>query len=74
MELEMGPQHLRCEILKSVRFKTDGAGLALPRPADLLLASTFTPVADHVEISLFTRDDATGKWIRTKVYSGEKPK
>jgi hypothetical protein len=73
VELEMGPQHLRCEILKSVTFQTDGAGRTLERPVNLLLASTFTPVSDRVEVSLFTRDDATGKWIRSKVYSGEKP-
>jgi hypothetical protein len=74
VELEMGPKHLRPEILKSVTFQTDGTGQTLKQPVNLLLASTFAPVSDRVEISLFTRDDAAGKWIRSKVYSGEKPK
>jgi hypothetical protein len=74
VDLELGPHHLRCEILKSVTFRTDGAGRRLTNPVNLLLASAFTPFPDRVEISLFTRDDATGKWTRSKVYSGEKPK
>lgn len=74
-DLDLGPQHLRVEILKSVTFRTDGVGRALPKPVNLLLASTYTPFPDRseVEVSLFTRDDATGKWVRSKVYSGERP-
>ena len=74
VELEMGPRHLRLEILKSVTFQTDGTGPTLKQPVNPLLASTLTPVSDRVEISLFTRDDAAGKWIRSKVYSCKKPK
>ncbi len=59
-------------MLKSVTFRTDSAGKPLPKPVNLLLASTHTPFPDHVEVSLFSRDDATGHWTRSAVYSGPK--
>ena len=74
VDLEMGPQHLRCEILKSVTFRTDGGGKLLKEPVNLLVACTFNPKPDSVAISMFTRDDATGKWTRSTVFSGPRPK
>ena len=74
VDLEMGPSHLRPEILKSVTFQTNGTGQKLKQPVSLLLTSTFMPLSDRVEISLFTRDDAAGKWNRSVVYSCKKPK
>ena len=74
VDLEMGPQHLRCEILKSVTFRTDGSGRLLKEPVNLLVACTFNPKPDSVAISMFTRDDATGKWTRSTVFSGPRPK
>ncbi len=74
VDLEMGPQHLRCEILKSVTFRTDGGGKLLKEPVNLLVACTFNPKQDSVSISMFTRNDATGKWTRSTVFSGPKPK
>jgi hypothetical protein len=41
VDLELGPQHLRPEILKEVTFHTDGTGKPLPKPVTLLLVSTF---------------------------------
>ena len=70
VDLELGPQYLRVEVLKSVTFRTDGAGKPLPKPAPLLLAGTFSPSAGRVEVSLFARNDATGKWTKGTVYSG----
>ncbi len=72
VDLELGPKHLRTEILKSVTFRTDGAGRRLKKPVNLLVAGTHTAFPDHIEVSLFTRDDATGKWTRGVVYSGPK--
>ena len=72
VDLELGPQHLRPEILKEVTFQTDGAGKPLPKPVTLLLVSTFNPSPGKVEVSLFARDDATGEWTRGTVYSGTK--
>lgn len=73
VDLELGPRHLRTEILKSITFHTDGAGYPLPKPVNLLLASTHTAFPDRAEVSLFTRDDATGHWTHSVVYSGPKP-
>ena len=61
VDLELGPQYLRVEVLESVTFQTDGAGKPLPKPVDLLLAGTFSPSPGKVEVSLFARDDATGR-------------
>jgi hypothetical protein len=72
VDLELGPKHLRTEILKSVTFRTDGAGRPLETPVNLLLAGTHTLLPDHVEVSIFARDDATGKWTRGVAYSGPK--
>jgi len=72
VDLELGPQHLRPEILKEVTFHTDGTGKPLSKPVTLLLASTFNPSPGRVEVSLFARDDATGEWTRGTVYSGIK--
>jgi hypothetical protein len=72
VDLELGPQHLRPEILKEVTFQTDGAGKPLPKPVTLLLVSTFNPSPGKVEVSLFARDDATGEWTRGTVHSGPK--
>ena len=68
VDLEM-PWHLRCEILQSVTFTTDSEGKALPQPVNLLLASTY--MGDGKDgVSLFTRDDATGRWEQSKIISG----
>jgi hypothetical protein len=73
VDLELGPQHLRPEILKEITFHTDGTGKPLPKPVTLLLASTSNPSPHKVEVSLFTRDDATGNWTRSTITSGPKP-
>lgn len=70
VDLELGPRYLRVEILKSVTFRTDGTGKPLPKPVQLLLASAFSLSPNKVEVSLFARDDATGKWTKGTVYSG----
>ena len=74
VDLELGPQYLRLEILKSVTFRTDGAGKPLPKPVELLLASSASPSPNRVEVSVFARDDATGKWSKGTVYSAPKQK
>ena len=72
LDLELGPQYLRPEILKEVTFHTDGTGKSLPKPMTLLLVGTFDPSPGKVAVSLFARDDTTGKWTRGIVYSGAK--
>jgi hypothetical protein len=74
VDLELGPQHLRPEILKSVTFRTDGTGKPQSNPVNLLLASAFAPSPRRVDVSLFTRNDVTGKWTRSTIYSGPRQK
>jgi len=74
VDLELGRQFLRPEILKSVTFATDGAGKPLDQPVNLLLSAAFSPRPGNVEVALFTRDDATGKWAKSIVYAGPKAK
>jgi hypothetical protein len=64
------PRHLRAEILKSVTFTTDGNGKALATPVQLLLASTYEG-GGEAGISLFTRDDATGRWQKSKIIAAD---
>ena len=45
VDLELGPRHLRTELLKSVTFKLDGNGRPLPAPVAMLFASTPAEVA-----------------------------
>jgi hypothetical protein len=74
VDRELGPQFLRPEILKSVTFATDGAGKPLAQPVNLLLSAAFSLRPGNVEIALFTRDDAIGKWARSTVYAGPRAK
>jgi len=68
-DLELGPRHLRSELLKSITFTTDGDGRPLPSPAELLVAATYdsSPAGG---ISFFVRDDATGTWRSSKIIEG----
>lgn len=68
VDLEM-PQHLRPELLFSATFRYDGNGRALPAPQTLLFAAAFLGNGDG-GISLFTRDDATGRWDRSQILPG----
>jgi len=68
VDLEMR-SHLRPEILQSVTFATDDHGRTLTTPVNLLLASTYEGNGDQ-GISLFTRDDSTGAWAKTKIVTG----
>jgi hypothetical protein len=74
VDLELGPQFLRPEILKSVAFTTDAAGKPLAQAVNLLLAAAFSPRPGNVDVALFTRDDVTGNWARSTVYTGPKAK
>lgn len=69
VDLDM-PRHLRPEILTSVTFTTDGHGAALPQPVNLLLASTYEIAPDN-GFSLFTRNDDTGRWEKSRIVAGD---
>ena len=69
VDLEMGPNHLRPEIVKSVTFGTDGEGNRLAEPVTLLVASAYSSGPEGVDISVFVRDDETGRWDGTTLVS-----
>jgi poly(A) polymerase len=70
VDLDMGPTHLRPEILNSITFITDGKGNALKEPVNLLIASAYSPWQGRTEVNFFVREDKTGKWGTSKILSG----
>jgi hypothetical protein len=56
VDLELGPRHLRTELLKSVTIKLDGNGRPLPAPVALLFASTYD-AGGRRGITFFVRND-----------------
>ena len=69
VDLELGPQHLRTELLKSLTFIQDSMGRPLPAPETFLMAATYD-VPSARGVSLFVRDDQTGSWTASKVIAG----
>ena len=56
------PRNLAISALSEVSFATDSTGERLPRPASLLIASTWDLTGTT---RVFSRDDATGAWAAT---------
>ena len=73
VDLEMGMSHMRATILKSITFATDGVGKRLKDQVNLLVACSETPTLTTHDCHMYTRDDESGKWIRSTVFSGPKP-
>ncbi len=70
VDLDLGPQQLRTELLKSVTFRLDGNGRPLPAPAALLFASAYEGNGSR-GIAFFVRDDERGSWIPSKIINGD---
>jgi poly(A) polymerase len=70
VDLNLGPQHLRPELLKSLTFRLDGNGRPLPVPDTLLIASTYVGSGNH-GVSFFVRNDERGAWTTSKVINGD---
>jgi hypothetical protein len=70
VDLELGPQHLRTELLKSITFRLDGNGRPLPVPDTLLIASTYSGNGSP-GISVFVRNDERRSWTTSKVINGD---
>ena len=68
-DLELGPNHLRVEILESVTFTADHQGNVLDPPVNLLVAAEYDSREPNVGISFWIRDDDTGTWAKTLVRS-----
>lgn len=73
VDFDLGPQHLRVEILKSLTFSADAKGRPLGKPVSLLAAAEYSPKPNLVEINFFSRNDATSEWEKATVYSGPRP-
>ena len=67
VDMTFGPYYGRAECLRSVTFTTDRTGRRLDRPVSLLLATT-TGFGSK-EIGVWSRDDATGRWMRMRLGS-----
>lgn len=70
VDLELGPRHLRTELLKSVTFRLDGSGSPLPAPVELLFAATYD-AGGRRGVTFFVRDDERGTWIPSKIINGD---
>jgi len=73
VDLEMGPMHLRPEILKELTFSTDGVGAKLRKPATLLVAIAYAPGLSKVAVNAFTRNLKGKSWVKARILSGPKP-
>jgi hypothetical protein len=70
VDLEMGPNNLRAENLKSVTFTTDSEGNEFEEPVKLLIATAFSSNEKGADINVFVRDDKTGRWDQTALLTG----
>ncbi|MGL1902722.1 MAG: hypothetical protein OCC49_11335 [Fibrobacterales bacterium] len=72
VDLDMGPGHLRPEILEELVFTLDKNGEPLDKPEELLVAASI----DHIKgkyktIFVYTRINGNGgRWEKVPVYSG----
>ncbi len=73
VDLDMGPYHLRPEVLKEVIFTKDLSGDLLPNPDTLLVAGAFSSnyFFGPVSANAFIRYD--DNWIKTLIFEGSQP-
>jgi Ca2+-binding EF-hand superfamily protein/catechol 2,3-dioxygenase-like lactoylglutathione lyase family enzyme len=67
VDLEAGPEFMRLGFMRSVTFTTDGNGKKLPKPVSVLVAGTGAWRSQPTGVVVFSRNDGTGKWIRTEL-------
>ena len=72
VDLDLGYNHLRPEILKQVIFTRDHNGTPLDVPDTLLIAGAFSPnyISGLVTANIFIRNDINGSCNQTIVYEG----
>ena len=72
VDLDLGYNHLRPEILKQVIFTRDHNGTQLDIPDTLLIAGAFSPnyISGLVTANIFIRNDINGSWNQPIVYEG----
>ena len=72
VDLDMGYNYIRPEILKQVIFTKDHNGTSLDVPDTLLIAGAYSPnyITGIVSADIFIRDDEFGSWNQILVYEG----
>lgn len=70
VDLELGPGHLRPEVLASVTFGTDGDGDALESPVTLLVACAFATGFSGTAVHCFVRGEDAPGWTKVRVLAG----
>ena len=70
VDLELGPRHLRPELLASITFTQGADGQALPVPETLLIAAAYDGDG-RGGVHVFVRDDSKSTWMRTDVLAGD---
>jgi len=67
---ELGLEYMKGNILKSVTFSRDGAGNSLAQPKSLLVMAAGARFDRGGAVSVWVRNDNTGKWHHTLVRHG----
>jgi len=67
VDFEAGPEFMRLGFMQSVTFTTDGNGRKLPKPVSVLVVGTGAWRSQPTGVVVFSRNDGTGKWIRTEL-------
>jgi hypothetical protein len=70
VEHSFGPGCMRVETLVSFAFVTDAKGKRLEPPVQRLVASPSELQRSSPNSAVFIRDDASGKWLRSDIASG----
>jgi poly(A) polymerase len=70
VDLELGPRHLRPELLASVTFSQNVDGRVLSIPDTLLIAAAYD-AGGRGGVHVFVRDDRKNVWTRTDVVAGD---
>ena len=68
VDLELGPNYLRPEILKSITFTLDKNGKLLKESVQFLIVGAYDGNGSK-NITFFIRDDDNGKWERSRIIS-----
>ncbi len=70
VDLELGPGHVRPEILEAVTFHSDGEGQALDEPVTLLMACAYATGLRGTAVHCFVREQDGEGWAKVRVLSG----
>jgi len=72
VDLELGPGHVRPEVLTSVTFGTDRDGEALESPVTLLVACAYATGLSGTAVHCFVRGESATEWTKVRVLAGRR--